>query len=1072
MTVTRKPLIGLSVVLLIAFLLAADYAPTGKAVGDQVDLLSYYLPGRQVGVHMSTGETFQTDEAPVHGRSGFFIIKNVQGNNFEEFSYDANYIYHHRDTTWATGFSRNVKCAGTNDDAYFTLLDGSYGDPCSAYQQDASREGGAWVPRMMGVGDVHTRALTVVGFNKRTCECCRTEHTGTTTLSMKLVSVGKWREFDDVVRIAVLAGPGQGENFYVAKGYGWVGWEVHSSDPVDGPVGTAAYPTGTAAQDLTVDDACSPAILSGAVSGSVTNKQTGGTVQGATAAAAGRSALTDASGNYRIARVPVGQVTVTAAKKGYNSASVPNVVVRENEETRGINLELEPVAPPEPCTEGTGYIDAVAARDRICIAQLRHVCNEHAEYGEIRNAGGAFDALCLENRAYATWSECDVDGAAEKTGPNGITEPKGTIHTVNGRDVLCFPSSGFESWIQCSGSLFADGVAKQEGELVTDGVDTYYCCDSAWQDESCDVLKCSACGHSCFLRGKNVGICSSSLRCVPIPTYIDSQYCCVDEDCPLYNRCEEGLCTSVFGKPVRIEVTPSPAAVKLGETQQFVAKGYDRDGRELPGLAFVWSVSGGIGTVDNTGMFTASTKGAGTVDAMAQRLTGSAAVTVGSACEPLQQSECDARPAQCWWSAALIGSSSCKDCPAGCSAWNKDYERCSKKICGTKCYIPDTLFKDCKSCPASLTDCNALRTQEDCRNQACDTSNCYWAGGFSGCDPCPATTNCADYTSETACTQCSYAKTGCRWSSNVCVPVAADRSKLGIQTSFGHHDAMRFIEEAKPAVVKLVGSRQATSVLAQAKTVREKSPCSFIVGRIISASESVGAGDATAKAREWFNANQDIITASPEVRCWEGYNEPVINDKATMQWYATFEAERVRLLAGVGAKACIGTFSTGTPEFNLWSDFLPAVQAAKDNGGYLSLHEYSAPNMRCLFRESDGEGSLTGRYRKIYREYLEPAGLGIPLVITEAGIDGGGGICQKCSCSPCSGGSDCGWRSYLESTAYVNELKWYDSLLKQDSYVVGAAIFHLGLPGQTSFEIAPEVSNELKGYVGSVPARC
>jgi hypothetical protein len=48
-----------------------------------------------------------------------------------------------------------------------------------------------------------------------------------------------------------------------------------------------------------------------------------------------------------------------------------------------------------------------------------------------------------------------------------------------------------------------------------------------------------------------------------------------------------------------------------------------------------------------------------------------------------------------------------------------------------------------------------------------------------------------------------------------------------------------------------------------------------------------------------------------------------------------------------------------------------------------------------------GEGWLTGRYRKMYRQYLIPAGKKIPLVITEHGIDCG--VCGVTGCQ-CNGG--------------------------------------------------------------------
>ncbi len=62
----------------------------------------------------------------------------------------------------------------------------------------------------------------------------------------------------------------------------------------------------------------------------------------------------------------------------------------------------------------------------------------------------------------------------------------------------------------------------------------------------------------------------------------------------------------------------------------------------------------------------------------------------------------------------------------------------------------------------------------------------------------------------------------------------------------------------------------------------------------------------------------------------------------------------------------------------------------------LGLHEYSAPtiwyntNREPLDFGSDpaDEGWLTLRYRKVYRQFLIPWGLRLPLVITEMRVDG------------------------------------------------------------------------------------
>lgn len=137
----------------------------------------------------------------------------------------------------------------------------------------------------------------------------------------------------------------------------------------------------------------------------------------------------------------------------------------------------------------------------------------------------------------------------------------------------------------------------------------------------------------------------------------------------------------------------------------------------------------------------------------------------------------------------------------------------------------------------------------------------------------------------------------------------------------------------------------------------------------------------------------------------------------------------------------------------LWRAFYPAIDAAKANGGVLGLHEYSTPTMRNQFDESSGEGWLTGRYRKVYRHILIPDGRTIPLIITECGIDGG-----------VIGQAGNGWKHYASAQEYFNQLIWYDGLIKEDSYVLGATVFCLEIPDWDSFDIA-EVMNYLTPYV-------
>ena len=169
-----------------------------------------------------------------------------------------------------------------------------------------------------------------------------------------------------------------------------------------------------------------------------------------------------------------------------------------------------------------------------------------------------------------------------------------------------------------------------------------------------------------------------------------------------------------------------------------------------------------------------------------------------------------------------------------------------------------------------------------------------------------------------------------------------------------------------------------------------------------------------------------------------------------MEWYAAFEAERVGLLADAGSRACIGNFSVGNPDLPLWPHFYAAIDAAIGAGGILGLHEYGTP-MQQHFDETSGEGWFTERYRKLYRQYLIPAGKVIPLAITEAGVDVVAPV---------------GWKNHFTEEEYLSQLEWYDGVLLEDAYVLGATVFALEIPGWFSFDIAPIVER-LADYVAS-----
>ncbi|WP_292385116.1 PQQ-binding-like beta-propeller repeat protein [Methanoculleus sp. UBA430] len=78
-----------------------------------------------------------------------------------------------------------------------------------------------------------------------------------------------------------------------------------------------------------------------------------------------------------------------------------------------------------------------------------------------------------------------------------------------------------------------------------------------------------------------------------------------------------------------IAVEPASANLTNGETQQFSAVAYDAQGTEVPDVSFAWSSSNtSVGSLSETGLFTARKVGTTTVTAAYSNATGTATVTV------------------------------------------------------------------------------------------------------------------------------------------------------------------------------------------------------------------------------------------------------------------------------------------------------------------------------------------------------------------------------------------------------------------------------------------------------------
>ena len=309
-------------------------------------------------------------------------------------------------------------------------------------------------------------------------------------------------------------------------------------------------------------------------------------------------------------------------------------------------------------------------------------------------------------------------------------------------------------------------------------------------------------------------------------------------------------------------------------------------------------------------------------------------------------------------------------------------------------------------------------------------------------------------------------------------------SKLGLFVSRNDPRIFDLLRTGNVAVVKTL--EYDSNFVTEIKQV---SPNTLVVARLdLPQIELSTLTDPEGAAREFVDKLLPIASDPARlaaIDAWEAYNEPVPSDGEQMARLARFEAERTRLLATAGIRSVIGNFGAGQPDMALWPQFRPALEAAIKYKGYLGLHEYSAPTMQygtpqdplSWGTDPAQTGWLTLRYRKVYKEYLEPNKLTLPLILTEVGIDGLVGNRP--------GPEGAGWQDFggywdelgMGKDApgnYTEQLAWYDASLQQDDYVLGGAIFAAAAsPGWESYEILGDGGVEpfLKQYLSVHPVR-
>jgi len=174
---------------------------------------------------------------------------------------------------------------------------------------------------------------------------------------------------------------------------------------------------------------------------------------------------------------------------------------------------------------------------------------------------------------------------------------------------------------------------------------------------------------------------------------------------------------------------------------------------------------------------------------------------------------------------------------------------------------------------------------------------------------------------------------------------------------------------------------------------------------------------------------------NPVIDVWETFNEFSWH----WGWQADFYLRLMDLAEADGYRLGLWSPSAGNPPEEFYPEIARTCRRAQAHGNHiLCVHEYSFDG-----RLKKAPPELVTRYRQLYR-YLEQQDAVIPLVISEAGENGGGG--------------------FTGAEVFVDDFAWYDRQLSQDSYVIGCAAWTLGEWSGANFSAAlPALADYITG---------
>ena len=282
------------------------------------------------------------------------------------------------------------------------------------------------------------------------------------------------------------------------------------------------------------------------------------------------------------------------------------------------------------------------------------------------------------------------------------------------------------------------------------------------------------------------------------------------------------------------------------------------------------------------------------------------------------------------------------------------------------------------------------------------------------------------------------------------------RSKIGVHLIGDYTPGTRKMVRARMPVLKILDPRQ--PMIDAARDYKKCNPDGKVVLRCYTPTRCQITDNPEEKAREfWDEIIRPRLSALPKkdrrlIDYIEANNEydncPAFASLEDVKWYARFSIEFAEVCTKAGYKPCLACIPVGNPSGTPEEvrarilEYVPALRAIKKVGGVWSYHAYTLK----YTTDPEVERLYSLRHRRFYElfegKYADLADM--PMILTEGGVDKTGNREKD------------GWQARGSAEQFQEWLKWYDSELQKDRYIIGVTLFENGDPkGWPSFDLEP-----------------